>query len=82
MGKQGKELLDTIRGMRRFLGDLSQLLMTADGIMSENSWEPVWGSGCLAEMSYNVSLGHKWMPREAVRPYINPENFVRIVAVL
>jgi hypothetical protein len=82
MSKQGTELLDSIRSMRDFLGDVSQLFVTADGLMSANSWEPLWGSGCLAEMSYHVSLGHKWMPREAVRPYTNKDNFAGIVTVI
>lgn len=82
MSSEGTKLLDSIRSMRNFLGDVSQLFMTADGIMSENSWELLWGSGCLAEMSYHVSLGHKWMPREVVRPYINEDNFAGIIAVI
>jgi hypothetical protein len=82
MSIQGKELLESLKGMRNFLGDLSQLLMTADGIMGESSWEPLWGSTCLSEMSYSVSLGHKWMPREVVRPYKNEDNFPGIIAVI
>lgn len=82
MNTQGKELLESIKSMRNFLGDISQLLMTADGMMGEKSWEPLWGSGCLAEMSYHVSLGHKWMPREATRPYINYDGYPGIIAVI
>ena len=82
MGTQGKELLESIKSMRNFMGDIGQLLMTADGIMGEESWEPLWGTGCLAEMSYTVSSGHKWIPREAIRPYKNYDSYPGIIAVI
>ena len=83
MNTKGKELLASIKSMRDFLGDLSQLLMTADGIMGENSWEPAWGtSSCVGELSYTVSSGHLWMPREAVRPYKNKEDYPNVIAMV
>ena len=82
MDTKGKELLGSIKSMRGFLGDISQLFLTVEGIMSEGSWEPMWGSTCLGDMSYHVSLGHKWMPREVARPYKNPDTYPNIVAMI
>lgn len=82
MSTQGEELLKSIRSMRGFFGDVSQLLMTADGIMSEKSWEPIWASSCLGDMSYHVSFGHKWMPREAWRLYKNTELYPKVIAIV
>ncbi len=82
MTTQGNELLESIKSVRNFFGDISQLLMTADGIMSEESWEPMWGSSCLGDMSYHVSLGHKWMPREAWRPYKNTETYPNVIVII
>jgi len=82
MNTQGRELLESIRSVRNFLGDISQLLMTADGIMGENSWESLWGSSCLGDMSYTVSMGHKWMPREAWRPYKNTESYPNVIGII
>ena len=82
MNAQGKELLESIKSVRNFLGDISQLLMTADGIMGEKSWEPIWGASCLGDLSYNVSMGNKWMPREAWRPYKNKELYPNVIAII
>ena len=82
MNTQGRELLDSMKSMRDFLGDVSQMLTTADGLMSEESWEPLWGSSCLGDMSYHVSMGHKWLPREAWRPYKNTETYPNILATI
>ena len=79
---QGKELLESIKSLRNFMGDISQLLITADGLMGEESWEPLWGSSCLGDMSYHVSMGHKWMPREAWRPYKNTELYPNVIAII
>jgi len=82
MNTQGKQLLASIKSTRNFLGDLSQLLMTADGLMGENSWESIWGSSALGELSYTVSSGHLWMPREATRPYRNKGNYPNVIAMV
>lgn len=82
MTTQGNDLLESIRSMRNFLGDVSQLLNTTDALMGEKSWEPLWGSSCVGELSYTVSSGHKWMPREAWRPYKNAEAYPNVIAII
>jgi len=80
---QGRELFAAIKSMRAFLGDVSQLMVTAEALMGESSWEPIWGTAsCTADMSYSISGGRKWMPREAARPYVNAEAYPRIVALV
>jgi len=82
MGAQGEELLVSIKSMRNFLGDISKLLRTADVHMGELSWESLWGSGSLGEMSYSVAAGHLWMPREAARAYRNKESYPDVLAMV
>ena len=83
MRGKGEDLLQSIKSMRSFLGDLGQLMMTAESLMGERSWEPAWGqAGCVAEMSSSISAGHLWMPREAARAYKNEQAFPNVFAMI
>ncbi len=82
MDSKGEELFLSLKSMRNFLGDIGQLLSTADSLMGEKSWENIGGSGCLSEMSYSVNLGHLWMPREAVRTFKNEIDYPNMMAMI
>jgi hypothetical protein len=81
MTQQGKDLLQAIKSMRNFFGDVSHLLRTAEALMGERSWEVNTNSGCLYAMSYSVNTGHLWMPREAVRTFKN-DSYPRTIAMI
>lgn len=81
MTQQGKELLQAIKSMRNFFGDVSHLLRTAEALMGEKSWEVNTSSGCLYEMSYSVNAGHLWMPREAVRTF-KSDSYPRTIVMI
>jgi hypothetical protein len=80
MTVKGEELLGAIKGVRNFLGDLSQLLVAAESLLGERSWAPIGDDNCLVWLSYSVHQGHQWMPRIALRRYINEPEFPRVLA--
>jgi hypothetical protein len=63
----GPKLLETIRAIRDFFGDLSQLLITAQTLMAARGWVAKDESTCLFGLSYSLYEGRQWMPRFAAR---------------
>jgi hypothetical protein len=78
----GQELLQSIKAVRLFFGDLGRLLTAADGLMDERGWEPLGDGSCLFWTSMNIAKGEHWIPRIASRHYRNAENFPRTVTVV
>ena len=78
----GSNLLESIKGVRKFFGDLGQLLTASDGIMAERGWEPIGDSTCLFWTSMSISKGTHWVPRIAMRNYLCPEHAPKTLAMI
>jgi len=68
----GPKLLEAIRAIRDFFGDLSQMLITAQTLMAAREWVAKEESTCLFGLSYSLYEGRQWMPRFAARWFTNP----------
>ncbi len=80
MTAKGEELLASIKSVRNFFGDLGHLLVAADALLGERSWQPIGDASCLVWLSYSVYQGQQWIPRMAYRRYLNPPEFPGVLA--
>jgi hypothetical protein len=81
----GTELLKSIKQVRDFFGELGDLLVTADGLMAEQGWEPIGDAGCVVAGSASVHKGKYLVPSALQRQYSSAErapNCVAMIAVL
>jgi len=78
----GLELLKSLKAVRQFFADVGQLLLTAEGMMAEQSWEPIGDAGCLVWTSAMVTKSSHWIPRFAARHYVCPQQFPNVVAII
>ena len=78
----GSELLKSLKGVRQFFADVGQLLLTAEGMMADRSWEPTGDAGCLLRPSASLTKSSQWIPRIASRHYVCPQEFPNVVAIL
>ena len=73
----GRDLLDALKGVRRFFGDLGKLLTASDAIMGEQGWEVSGDATALFWTSASVSKAPHWVPQVAFRNYVCAESFPR-----
>lgn len=78
----GTELIRALKGVRQFFTDVGQLLLAAESMMAEQSWEPVGDSGCVVWTSASIAKSSIWLPRFAARHYVCAQKFPNVVGLI
>lgn len=73
MNVQGQLLLQAVRQVRGYFGEVSVLLRTVDAAMNAEGWTTE-GNGCLYDMSYTIQQPDRWMPAFICRHYTNKQH--------
>lgn len=75
MTANGKDILGFVQEIRRFCGQLADLLGSADKLMATDGWELATSSNvAYANPSSSLEKPAKWFPQEVFRFYRNTDN--------
>jgi len=71
MSEKGEKLLCVIREMQELFSQIGLLLRSADPSMNKDGWTPcpICKSQAIADCSYHIDKGKRWMPHYAYRFY-------------
>ena len=64
----GKKILEGLGEARRFFGQVSLLLQSADGLLGEAGWECFSGNRCV-DLTGHIHRPNQWMPQNIYRYY-------------
>ena len=73
MNENGINIVNGFRTLRKFCGQVSLLLTTADGLMQELDWRQAAGSTAIADLSKSVHSPDGWLPCYFCRFYEHSE---------
>jgi len=84
VSETSRNVVEGFRELRKFCGQVSLLLRTADGLMQDVDWEPELGSTPMADLSKSLHEPDSWLPCYFCRFYKHPGHLhlVAFISVL
>jgi hypothetical protein len=71
---KGKMILKGLAETRKFFGQVSLLIRTAEENLKEEGWEPISSSYQSSDITSHLLHPQKWMPRWVARFFVNEEH--------
>jgi len=69
----GRQMLAAIQQIRRFMTEVSKMLLEADAAMGQVGWEPRAGSTAMFEAATSILSSRNWLPFQVFRFYQHAE---------